>query len=328
MIIVGISKANKSSRLERECREIREQIFELEREKQLDNNICVCPNICCANGDYNKIKQQRDNYQQQINDHKCPSVANSELESLRADVEAKEKKIEQLEQEIEILKDKPPLVGNKQEVERLLEVIVESGEVAKLKNKLGQQEKRIERLHIIYLTLLGVSVLVGAGAVRLADNSIIVNDRLIKYVGVSSHCDKHFEHGITREGIIEMVELLNTRYFPFSGKQEKNKNYFKDYPEKDNKSIGEKTKYQFSQVITRYLVKNNLSEAEIAQKLGLDKDATAKLLRGYVENFSLDSLIAYVEKLHLPLQVKITEETSSVKQINSAKQRKLVEQHL
>ncbi|CAG8544408.1 10641_t:CDS:2, partial [Scutellospora calospora] len=140
---------------------------------------------------------------------------------------------------------------------------------------------------------------------------IIVNDRLIKYVGISSHCDKHLSHGITRELVIELVELLNTRYFPFSGKQGKQKNYFKDYPEKDgeNASVSEKTKYQFSQVITRYLVKNNLSESEMSQKLGLDKDTTAKLLRGYVENFSLDSLIAYVDKLHLPLQVKITEAT-------------------
>ena len=73
-------------------------------------------------------------------------------------------------------------------------------------------------------------------------------------------------------------------------------------------SVSEKTKYQFSQVITRYLVRNNLSEGEIANRLGLDKNTTAKLLRGYTENFSLDSLIAYVDKLHLPLQVKITEE--------------------
>ena len=76
-----------------------------------------------------------------------------------------------------------------------------------------------------------------------------------------------------------------------------------------NANTNEKTKYQFSQVITRYLVKNNLSETEMAQKLGLDKNATAKLLRGYTENFSLDSLISYTEKLHLPLQVKITEES-------------------
>ncbi|KLL01923.1 MAG: hypothetical protein MRERV_94c005, partial [Mycoplasmataceae bacterium RV_VA103A] len=157
---------------------------------ELDNHVCFCPNICCANGDYAEIKQQRDNYQQQINDHKCPSVDNRELESLRAEVKEKDKQIEQLEQEIEILKDKPPLVGNKQEVERLLgvitekeqiikeleiklqaqprEVMVESGEVAKLKNKLGQQENKIKQLHIIYLILLGVSALVGVGAVRLA----------------------------------------------------------------------------------------------------------------------------------------------------------------
>ena len=89
----------------------------------------------------------------------------------------------------------------------------------------------------------------------------------------------------------------------------------------ENASVSEKTKYQFSQVITGYLVKNNLSEAEIANRLGLDKNATARLLRGYIENFSLDSLIAYVDKLHLPLQVKITEE------INSAKQSKLIDEH-
>jgi len=77
----------------------------------------------------------------------------------------------------------------------------------------------------------------------------------------------------------------------------------------ESASVAEKTKYQFSQVITRYLVRNNLSETEMANKLGLDKNTTARLLRGYIENFSLDSLITYTEKLHLPLQIKITEES-------------------
>jgi len=72
-------------------------------------------------------------------------------------------------------------------------------------------------------------------------------------------------------------------------------------------SVSEKTKYQFSQVITRYQVKNNLGEEAITQKLGLDRNSTARLLRGYTENFSLDSLIGYVEKLHLPLQIKVKE---------------------
>ncbi|RHZ36500.1 XRE family transcriptional regulator [endosymbiont GvMRE of Glomus versiforme] len=71
-------------------------------------------------------------------------------------------------------------------------------------------------------------------------------------------------------------------------------------------SVSEKTKYEFSQVICRYLIKNNLSEEELAQKLDLDKDNTARLVRGYTESFSLDSLINYVEKLHLPLQIKVS----------------------
>ena len=40
--------------------------------------------------------------------------------------------------------------------------------------------------------------------------------------------------------------------------------------------------------------------------LGLDKLSTAKLLRGHIEAFALDSLISYVEKLNIPCQVKIT----------------------
>src|SRR2546421_12412091 len=67
----------------------------------------------------------------------------------------------------------------------------------------------------------------------------------------------------------------------------------------ENASINEKTKYQFSQVITRYQVKNNLEEKEIGNKLGLDKNITARLLRGYVENFSLNSLMSYTEKLKI-----------------------------
>jgi len=64
---------------------------------------------------------------------------------------------------------------------------------------------------------------------------------------------------------------------------------------------------KFFQWIESDKVKNSLSESEIASKLNLDRNSAARLLRGYVENFSLDSLINYVEKLHLPLQVKVSE---------------------
>lgn len=38
---------------------------------------------------------------------------------------------------------------------------------------------------------------------------IIVNDRLIKRIDISSHCDKHLKHGIAHELVIELVELLD-----------------------------------------------------------------------------------------------------------------------
>ena len=57
---------------------------------------------------------------------------------------------------------------------------------------------------------------------------IIVNDRVIKRIDISSHCDKHSEHGITHELIIELVELLNKGDFEVDGKEGK-KLYFKRY---------------------------------------------------------------------------------------------------
>lgn len=78
----------------------------------------------------------------------------------------------------------------------------------------------------------------------------------------------------------------------------------------EDASVLDQVKYQFSQTITRYHIQNNLNETKMANLLGLDKLSTAKLLRGYVENFALDSLISYVEKLNIPCQVKITSEDS------------------
>jgi len=64
---------------------------------------------------------------------------------------------------------------------------------------------------------------------------IIINDRLIKYIAISTHCDKHKEHGISQGLIVQLVKLLDTGDFDFDGIQGEKKNYFKAYPKKDNK---------------------------------------------------------------------------------------------
>ena len=73
----------------------------------------------------------------------------------------------------------------------------------------------------------------------------------------------------------------------------------------EDATVLEKTKYQFCQVVTKYALENNFSEEEVAEHLSLNKLSAAKLLRGWTESFALDSLITYVEKLHLPLNIKI-----------------------
>ena len=56
---------------------------------------------------------------------------------------------------------------------------------------------------------------------------ITINDRVIKRVDISSHCDKHLEHGITHELIMELVKLLDKKYFPPDGSQPKYKRCFR-----------------------------------------------------------------------------------------------------
>ena len=50
----------------------------------------------------------------------------------------------------------------------------------------------------------------------------------------------------------------------------------------------------------------------MARLLKLDELSTNKLLHYHIENFALDSLISYVEKLNIPCQVKIIPEESYV----------------
>ena len=57
---------------------------------------------------------------------------------------------------------------------------------------------------------------------------LIINDRVIKEVNISSHVKKHEEHGITKKLVIDLVKLLKG-YFPPDGPQPKDKRFFKAY---------------------------------------------------------------------------------------------------
>ncbi|CAG8574838.1 45122_t:CDS:1, partial [Gigaspora margarita] len=66
----------------------------------------------------------------------------------------------------------------------------------------------------------------------------------------------------------------------------------------------DKIKYELCRSIIRYKREKKMELSKIANELGLEENSTHRLLRYHLEGFALDSLIDYVEKLHIPLQVK------------------------
>jgi len=79
-----------------------------------------------------------------------------------------------------------------------------------------------------------------------------------------------------------------------------------------NATVLEKIKYELCQNIVRYKRKEQLELKSVARLLKLDELTANKLLHYHIENFALDSLVSYVEKLNIPCQVKITSEENYI----------------
>ena len=67
-----------------------------------------------------------------------------------------------------------------------------------------------------------------------------------------------------------------------------------------------KAKYELCQDISRYQRENNLSDQELAQKLGINVERTENLLFSKSYLFNLEELITYTDSLHIPFEIKIT----------------------
>ena len=77
----------------------------------------------------------------------------------------------------------------------------------------------------------------------------------------------------------------------------------KDLPK--NPTSLEKAKYELCQKILGYQEDNNLSDEILAKKLELSKEQTLQILFGWIDNFTLDSLIIYTNKLFSPTQIQV-----------------------
>jgi predicted XRE-type DNA-binding protein len=69
----------------------------------------------------------------------------------------------------------------------------------------------------------------------------------------------------------------------------------------------EKAKYDICQAILRHQREKQLSLQEISQKMELSEAEVKEILYCHIDHFTLDRLMSYLEKLHLPLEIKIAE---------------------
>jgi predicted XRE-type DNA-binding protein len=73
-----------------------------------------------------------------------------------------------------------------------------------------------------------------------------------------------------------------------------------------NATNEEKIKYELCQNISRYARENNLTEKELGKKLGIDQIKVEYILFAHLNKLILGELVAYVDNLHIPLEIKIS----------------------
>ena len=78
-----------------------------------------------------------------------------------------------------------------------------------------------------------------------------------------------------------------------------------------NASGEEKFKYQICQAILVYQQENNLPVEEVAEKIEIPLTKTYDILLGKIKEFNLKELVNYLEKLHVPFELKINNNKST-----------------
>ena len=71
-----------------------------------------------------------------------------------------------------------------------------------------------------------------------------------------------------------------------------------------NATESDKVKYHLCLSISRYQDENNLSEKELAQKLGISKTKLEYVLFRHLDKLTLEELVNYLSELPLPFKLK------------------------
>lgn len=72
-----------------------------------------------------------------------------------------------------------------------------------------------------------------------------------------------------------------------------------------NASESDKIKYKLCRKILEYKLSNNLTQKELAEKIGLDEPETSRVLHYKIERYSIERLLGYATELYPKLTLDI-----------------------
>ncbi len=72
-----------------------------------------------------------------------------------------------------------------------------------------------------------------------------------------------------------------------------------------NASEGDKIKYKLCGKILEYKLANNMTQKELAEKIGLDEPETSRVLHYKIERYSIERLLGYAMALNPKLKIEI-----------------------
>ena len=73
----------------------------------------------------------------------------------------------------------------------------------------------------------------------------------------------------------------------------------------DDASEVERAKYKLCQLIAKYLRDSELTQRDLAKKIEIDEARISEILRGKINNFTIDRLMLYTQKLYPQVKIEI-----------------------
>jgi predicted XRE-type DNA-binding protein len=64
-------------------------------------------------------------------------------------------------------------------------------------------------------------------------------------------------------------------------------------------------KAKLAQKITAVMRERELTQAQVAERLGVDQPRVSRLVRGQLKDFSIDKLMAFVNRLNLDIEINV-----------------------